>query len=105
MVVEDVHVLEFLSGQDFFLQQSANELVGESHKRIGYWLSDFQVNNCDFLALGVLVQSREVIYSSDLKRVLDKHTLNVLLVLLQNSRQSFSGGVMTQNEFEERQMG
>lgn len=34
VVVKDVHVLEFLRGQDFLLEQRANELVGEGNKRI-----------------------------------------------------------------------
>ena len=105
MVVKDVHVLEFLSGQDFLFEQGANELIGESNNRIGNGLCDFQVNDGDFLALSTLVQPCEVINSRDLKRIFDKYALNALLMFLHYGCQFFSSGVMTQYEFEEREVG
>lgn len=105
MVVEDIHVLEFLSGKDFLLQQSPNELVGESNNCIRDVFCDFQVDDCDFLALCTLVQPCEVVDACDLKRVFDKHAVNVFLMIFKDSCESLACGVVAQDEFEESEMG
>lgn len=100
VVVEDIHVLEFLSSQDFLLQQSPDELVGESHQCIGDGLCHFQINDRDLLALCILVQPCEVVDSCDLEWVFDKHALNAFLMLFEDGCESLSCGVMAQYEFE-----
>lgn len=79
MIVENIHVLQFLRDDDFLLQKSPDQPISEGSQGRSDVLAHFQVNHCHFLAFGVLVESREVVDPCEFKRVFGEDPVDVLL--------------------------
>jgi hypothetical protein len=105
MVVEDIHILQFLRDNYFFLQQSPYQLIGEGSQGICDMLGYFKVDDRHFLAFGVLIEPREVVDSCELQWVFREDAVYVCLEVAEEGAETGLCGLVAENEFEESEVG
>jgi hypothetical protein len=105
VVVGHVHVLQLLGCHDLLLEQGANEAVGEAGQRLFDGRRQLEVDDCDFLALGVLVEPGEVVDAAEFEGELEEDAADFLLEGGEEGGQALAGGVVPEDEFEEGEVG
>ena len=66
MVIEDIHILQFLRNNYFFLQQGSDQLISQGSKGMRDVFDHLKINDRHFLAFGTLIESSEVVDSCEL---------------------------------------
>lgn len=104
MIVKHIHFLQLTRCHYLFLQHTAHQFINQHIQHTHHPIAQLTINNCDLVALLVLVESSEVFHIHNLNHHRLQHTPYLLLVFLNYIHHLAATARMAQSQLEQSYM-